>query len=85
MPHPPVYVGISFVSTKVGSKPAVTIDTPVEISDHLGVTRKNGYEKSKSRLLKIVGKPEYQLFFIKIVHIDIVLMNQRYRRYIRDK
>ena len=65
MPHPPVYVRATFISTKAGSNPSMCIDSPVDISDLLGDIRSNQYEKLKSQISSVVDDPKSSLFFHK--------------------
>ena len=57
MPHPPVYVRVTFVYTKAGSKPPITINSLDDMSELLGDNRSNKYEKLKSRPFDIVEQP----------------------------
>jgi len=65
MPYPRVYVRVTFVSTKVGSKPPINIDSPMDMSEILGDITSNEYDRLKSRLFEIVEESEHQLFFHK--------------------
>ena len=65
MPHPPVFVSVTFVSTKAGNKPSISIDSPVDISEHLGDIRSNEFDQLKAKLGTIVEDPECELYFHK--------------------
>ena len=59
MPHPHVYVRVTLVSTKVGSKPSINIDSPMDIFDLLGGITSNEYDKLKSRLFESLEESEH--------------------------
>ena len=65
MPHPRIYVRVTFVLTKVGSKPPININSPMGMSELLGDITSNECDRLKSRLFEIVEEPEHQLFFHK--------------------
>ena len=65
MPRPIVYVRATFVSVKAGNQPLISIDSPDDVSAHLGEIRSKEYEKLKSRFTNVVEYPDHKLFFHK--------------------
>ena len=74
MPHPPVNVKVTFVSTKVGKAPLISIEAPIDISQHIGQLTSKGYNLLKTKINDIVKDPEYNMFFHRdrdhIYHFD---------------
>lgn len=65
MPHSLVNISVTFVFTKLGNTPAICIDSPINVLEHLGETKSNKYVKLKSQLTCIVDDPDGVLFFHK--------------------
>ena len=65
MHHPRVHVKITFVSTKAGKAPSVSIKPHIEISKHIGVISCKNYEQLKTRLGIIVRDTEHEMYFHK--------------------
>ena len=65
MTHPRVHVSVTFVTTKVGSKPIIYIDSPIDLSERVGDIRSNKYDQLKSKMVNIVEDTKSNLFFHK--------------------
>ena len=63
MPRPRVFVKATFVSTTAGKAPSVCIESPINISEHVGVIGLKWYEQLKNKLGNIVRDTEQNLFF----------------------
>ena len=66
MPRPRINVKATFVSTKAGKATSVFIESPGDISEHVGVVTCKEYEQLKARLVEIVENIDNPMYFPQI-------------------
>ena len=63
MSYPSIHVKATFVSTKAGSTPTISIENPIDITDHIAVINCNQYHQLKEEITTLVENQSANLFF----------------------